>query len=118
LQNETHSKDVFVIGGKKKFTDNNDLAIIHFIDEIISDIISGSNSAYVLFDSIISLDPFEEFNARAGELLMDYGKGIIFEGDTLCYEKYMSALKEGQTRIELRNSLLMKYLEDVEIEEI
>lgn len=118
LQNDTHSKDIFVIGGKKKFVNNDDLVIVHFMNEIIDDIIAGSNSAYVLFDSMIALDPFEEFSARAGELLMDYGKGIIFEGDTLCYEKYMSVLKESQTRIELRNALLMRYLENVEIEEI
>ena len=68
MQNDTHSKDIFVVGGKKKFVNNDDLVIVHFMNEIIDDIIAGSNSAYVLFDSMIALDPFEEFSARAGEL--------------------------------------------------
>lgn len=117
IQSDAHSKDVFVVSSKKKFKNNDDIVIIHFIDEIIDDIMVSVESAYVLFDSIIASDPFEEFNARAGELLLDYGKGFIFEGDRKCYELYMLPLKERNIRIELRNKLLMKYLETVEVEE-
>lgn len=118
MQEETHSKDVFVINAKKKFVDSGDITIIHFMNEIIDDIAASSNSAYVLFDSIVNLDPYEEFNARAGELLLDYGKGISFDGDTLCYAKYMEPLKDSQIKTELRNSILMRYLEETKVEEL
>jgi hypothetical protein len=112
-----NTKDEFVNIAKKKYLNEEDIVIISFINEIIDDIVSGSNSAYVLFDNIISLDPFEDINARTGELLMNYGKGIIFEGDTLCYGKYMEPLKDNQVKIEIRNAILMKYLETVEVSE-
>jgi len=118
LQDETHNKDVFVIQAKKKFKNIEDVVILHFMSEILDDIQVEQSSAYILFDTIIELDPFEEINARAGELLLDYGKGILFEGDTKCYEQYMEPLKNKDVKNELRNAILMRYLESCEIEEM
>jgi len=117
IQEDTHNKDIFVIQAKKKFKNIEDVIVLHFLNEIIDDIRDSMNSAYVLFDSIIATDPYEEFNVRASELLMNYGNGFIFEGDTKCYQMYMAPLKDQEVRNELRNAILMKYLETTEIEE-
>jgi len=115
-EDETHN-DIFVLQAKKKFKNPGDVVIIHFINEIIEDIESSMESAYMLFDTIINIEPFEEFNARTKELMEDYGNGITFKGDRECYMLYMQPLKDQSIRSELRNHLLMKYLESCELED-
>jgi len=117
IQEEEHSKDIFVMQAKKKFKRLEDVTILHFLNEIIDDIKDSTRSAYILFDTIINTDPFEEFNAKALELLINYGNGFIFEGDSKCYDYYMAPLKDQEVKNELRNAILMSYLETVEIEE-
>ncbi len=117
IQNEEHSKDVFVQNAKRKFKDFGDVIIMHFISEIISDIREYSPSAYVLFDSIVNSDSSEEYNTRMAELLENYGNKIVFEGDKESFSKYMSVLDDQEVRNELRNEVLMRYLETTEITE-
>lgn len=116
-ENEMHSKDIFFTEGRKKFKNSDDVIIIHFLNEIIEDIQSAIESAYMLFDTIISIEPYEEFNARTKELLENYGKGITFKGDRECYIMYMEPLKDPGIRSELRNNILMKYLRTCETED-
>lgn len=117
IQDETHNRDLFVQQARKKFKNQEDVTIIHFIDEIIDDIRDGNNSAYVLFDTIIAVDPFEEYSARAGELLLNYGKGLIFDGDQKSYELYMKPLESQDVKNELRNQVLLSFLESIELSE-
>jgi hypothetical protein len=113
---EDFNKDIFVTQYKKKFKYEEDIVIIHYINEIIDDIKDSKSSAYILFESIIALDPFEEFNSKAGELLNDYGKGMAFQGDQECYSLYMAPLKNKDIKTELRNAIIMKLLETIEVE--
>jgi hypothetical protein len=117
IQQEEHRDDIFVVQAKKKFRNFEDVIIIHFISDIIDDIREYSPSGYVLFDSIVNADLYEEFNNRMSELLENYGNKIVFSGDREAFEKYMSVLDDQEVRNELRNEILMKYLEDAEIEE-
>jgi len=117
FQEEEHSKDVFVLQAKKKFKNRRDVIVMHFISDIINDIVESNKSAYVLFEKIIAADPYEEVNSIVNNLLVDYGNGISFEGDVFCYELYMKPLENQEIRNELRNKVLMKYLETCEVEE-
>lgn len=115
IQEPEHIGDVFVKQARRKFKNFDDVIIMHFINQIIDDILVYTPSGYVLFDTIVNIDPFEEYNERMGELLENYGNKIVFKGDKDSYDKYMSILNEQDTRNELRNHILMKYLENVEI---
>jgi hypothetical protein len=117
IQEESHAKDVFVLQAKKKFKYMDDITIIHFINEIIDDIKDHSPSAYVLFDTIVNTDTEEEYNARMAIMLENYGSQLVFSGDKESHNLYMEVLNDQEVRNELRNEILMKYLEDVEIEE-
>jgi hypothetical protein len=117
IQEDEHSKDVFVIQAKKKFKNMEDVIITHFINDIIEDIREYSPSAYVLFDTIVNSDMEEEYNARMALMLENYGNQIVFMGDKESFNMYMSVLDDQEVRNELRNEILMKYLESVEIEE-
>jgi hypothetical protein len=117
IQTEEHSKDVFVQNAKRKFKNFGDVVIMHFINEIIEDIRGYSPSAYVLFDSIVNSDSSEEYNSRMAELLENYGNKVVFEGDKESFSKYMSVLDNQEVRNEVRNEILMRYLEGAEIEE-
>jgi hypothetical protein len=117
IQSDEHSKDVFVQNAKRKFKNFGDVIVMHFISEIIDDIRGYSPSAYVLFDSIVNSDSSEEYNTRMAELLENYGNKVVFEGDKETFSKYMSVLDDQEVRNELRNEVLMRYLETVEINE-
>jgi hypothetical protein len=115
LNEETHKNDIFVQQAKKKFKDNDDVVIMHFLNEIIDDLLQHAPSAFVLFDTIANIDPYEETNSKVIILLENYGNKIVFEGDKEAYDKYTTPLKDQEIRNELRNRILMKYLEDVEL---
>jgi hypothetical protein len=117
MQQEEHRDDVFVVQAKKKFKNFQDVVIIHFINDIIDDIREYSPSGYVLFDSIVNADYYEEINNRMGEMLENYGNKVVFSGDREVFDMYMSVLDEQEVRNELRNEILMKYLETTEIDE-
>jgi hypothetical protein len=117
FQEDQHSKDVFALQAKKKFKNRRDVIIIHFINDIIKDLIESNKSAYVLFEKIVNADSMEEVNNSITNLLKDYGAGLAFEGDIFCYDLYMKPLENQEIRNELRNEILMKYLETCEIEE-
>jgi hypothetical protein len=117
IQEDEHKDDIFVVQAKKKFRNFEDVIIIHFINDIIDDIREYSPSGYVLFDAIVNTDYYEEFNNRMGELLENYGNKVVFSGDREVFEIYMSVLDDQEVRNELRNEILMKYLETTEIDE-
>lgn len=117
LGTETHSRDVFVQLALKKFKNEDDVAIVHFIGDIINDIRSMYESAYNLFETIIKIDPQEEYNSRFSYLLGRYGEAINFDGDSVTYSLYMNILDDPQVFNDVRNAVLMNYLTDVEIED-
>jgi hypothetical protein len=115
FQEDIHSKDVFVIQAKKKFKNEDDVIVIHFINDIINDIRDSLESGYLLFERLIAMDRFEDYHQRMDKLLLSYGEGIVFEDDKKVYKLYMSPLKDSEIKNELRNTILMKYLQSVEL---
>ena len=115
MSEEEHSKDLFVVQSKKKFKNFEDVIIMHFIGEIISDIRELTTSGYDLFQEITDLDLYEEYNNRMSELLVNYGNKIVINDDDLAASLYLAPLDNKALFAELRNSLLLSYLEDCEL---
>lgn len=116
MNEDTHSKDLFVIQSKKKFKNHDDVLIIHFLGEILRDIADTTESAYDLFREIVDLDLYEEYNNRMSELLINYGNKIVINDDATSAKLYMSPLDDKTTFSEIRNVILMSYLEECELE--
>lgn len=117
IQEEEHAKDLFVIQGRKKFKNEDDIIILHFINEIIEDIRRGTTSAYVLFDTIVNLDLFEEYNNRMHELIVNYGNKLVLNNDAETAEKYMSLLDDDVIKEEIKSEIWADYLEECELNE-
>jgi len=117
IQEDEHAKDLFVIQAKKKFKNEDDVVILHFINEIIEDITDETISAYLLFDTIVNIDLFEEYNNRMYELLQDYGNKIVLNEDQYSAELYLKPLKDPAIKNELRNAIIVNYLESCELED-
>ena len=117
LNDETHSKDLFVIQARKKFKNVEDVVIIHFLNEIIDDVRDNSNSALDLFSEIVKLDIYEETNSKIDELLVNYGNKIVFENDNNSAKLYFKPLDNIDVFSSVKNSILIKYLEECEINE-
>jgi hypothetical protein len=117
IQNDTNSKDLFVAQSRKKFKNPDDVVILHFMNEIIDDIRSESDSAYLLFKQISELDLFEEYNYRMSELLIDYGNKIVINDDSGAAKLYMAPLDDANLKNELKNIITMSYLEGCELNE-
>ena len=101
---------------KKKFKNFDDVLICNFISDIIFDIMEMYESGYELFKAIVNLDLYEVFNNRMLDLLINYGEGIVFLSDAKASEKYFAILQDKDTFIEIRNEILLKYLENVEVD--
>lgn len=115
LETEPHSKDLFVIQSKRKFKNVDDVVIMHFMNEIIDDIIGAADSGFNLIKDMINTDLFEEYNDRMNDLLENYGNKLVITNDAECAHKILAPLKDPNTRSELKNTLLMKYLEGCEL---
>jgi hypothetical protein len=112
MEDEKHSKDLFVIQSKKKFKSKEDVLIMHFMNEIIRDIKDSTTSAYDLFSEICKLDIFEEFNQRMSQLIFNYGNKLVLNNDSESARLYMKPLENPSVFSELRNTILMDYLEN------
>lgn len=110
-------EDLFIATQKKKFKNFDDVLICNFISDIIFDIMEMYESGYELFKAIVNLDLYEVFNNRMLDLLINYGEGIVFLSDAKASEKYFAILQDKDTFIEIRNEILLKYLENVEVDE-
>lgn len=110
-------EDLFIMTQKKKFKNFDDVLICNFISDIIFDIMEMYESGYELFKAIVNLDLYEVFNNRMLDLLINYGEGIVFLSDAKGSEKYFAILQDKDTFIEIRNEILLKYLENVEVDE-
>lgn len=110
-------EDLFITTQKKKFKNFDDVLICNFISDIIYDIMEMYESGYELFKAIVNLDLYEVFNNRMLDLLINYGEGIVFLSDAKASEKYFAILQDKDTFIEIRNEILLKYLENVEVDE-
>lgn len=110
-------EDLFITTQKKKFKNFDDVLICNFISDIIFDIMEMYESGYELFKAIVNLDLYEVFNNRMLDLLINYGEGIVFLSDAKASEKYFAILQDKDTFIEVRNEILLKYLENVEVDE-
>lgn len=110
-------EDLFIMTQKKKFKNFDDVLICNFISDIIFDIMEMYESGYELFKAIVNLDLYEVFNNRMLDLLINYGEGIVFLSDAKASEKYFAILQDKDTFIEIRNEILLKYLENVEVDE-
>lgn len=109
-------EDLFITTQKKKFKNFDDVLICNFISDIIYDIMEMYESGYELFKAIVNLDLYEVFNNRMLDLLINYGEGIVFLSDAKASEKYFAILQDKDTFIEIRNEILLKYLENVEVD--
>lgn len=116
MNEDTHSKDLFVIQSKKKFKNPDDVLIIHFLGEILKDIADSTTSAYDLFREIVDIDLFEEYNNKMSELLINYGNKIVINDDATAAKLYMQPLNDKSVFPEIRNAILMSYLEECELE--
>lgn len=117
LEDEANAKDIFVLQAKKKYKNDEDIAIIYFMNEIINDIRSSQDSAYDLFTEIAGIDPEEEFNAKILDLLANYGNGLSFTGNKEAYDLYMKPLDNTTIHNELKNIILMDFIKDCEVNE-
>ena len=115
MNEEPHNKDLFVVQAKRRFKNDTDVAIIQFMDEIIDDIISITESGYDFFGAVVNADLFEEYNNRMKELMICYGNKFVVDDDNKCARRYLSVLNDESIRSELRNRMRLKYLEDCEI---
>jgi hypothetical protein len=116
MSEDANSKDLFVMQSKKKFKNYDDVLIIHFLSEILKDIVDTTESAYDLFRDIVDIDLYEEYNNKMSELLINYGNKIVINDDGLSAKLYMKPLENPTLFSEVRNSILMAYLEDCELE--
>lgn len=117
MEEDQHSKDLFVIQSKKKFKDKNDVLIMHFMNEIIRDIKDSVTSAYDLFNAICKLDIFEEFNNKMSQLLLNYGNKIVLNNDLQSAKLYLKPLDNPLVFSEVRNAILIDYLEGCELDD-
>lgn len=115
IQEDAHAKDLFVLQSKKKFKNNDDTIILHFMNEIIDDICAETTSAFILFDTIVNLDLFEEYNNRMSEILSNYGNSIVIKDDAKSAELYLSPLNDIEERSSLRSKIWADYLEKCEV---
>lgn len=115
MSEEPYNKDLFVVQAKRRFKNDTDVAIIQFMDEIIDDILSVTESGYDMFGAIINADLFEEFNNRMNDLMICYGNKFVVDDDNRCARTYLSVLKDETIKTELRNRMRLRFLEDCEI---
>lgn len=109
-------EDVFISADKKKFKNSDDAIIVNYISNIIFDIKSMYESAYELFKEIVNIDKYELYNNKMEDLLIDYGNSVVFASDTKAAEKYLSLINNREYFISLRNDVLFRYLETVEVD--
>ena len=117
MESDEHAKDLFVMQAKKKFKNKDDVLIMHFMNEILGDIISATNSAYELFKEIVDYDKYEEINDRMSELLINYGNKIVLNDDAGSAKLYMKPLEDRTLFAEVRNAVLIDYLDRCEVNE-
>lgn len=117
MADEENANDIFVSTMRKKFKNESDVIILHFISEIVDFIIESSDSAYDLYTDIANLDPFETVSIHILKMLENYGNGIVFKNDITAYQKYFEPLQDQEVRNEFLNEIKMKYLEDCTLNE-
>lgn len=117
MANDDSSKDIFLMQSKKRFKKEEDAIITHFINEILTDIKDSTNSAYDLFRTIADLDMYEEFNNRMSEMIINYGDKLVIDDDIRAAKAYMAPLDDQATFAEIRNAVLMDYVESCELSE-
>jgi len=115
-ENPKHSEDIFMIQSKKKFKNNSDVIIMHFLNEIIHDILDTTESAYDLFLEIANLDLYEEYNNKMSELLIQYGNKLVIDDDAEACKKYLSMANDSTSFSEIRNAVLLDFLAGCEVE--
>lgn len=108
-------EDVFLAQAKKKFKDIRDVAVTHYLSEIIQDIKDETESAFVLFQDIVRLDRFEDVNYFIDEMLVNYGNDIVLNDDKRSAQQYMQILDNIESFSSFKNDVLLKYLEDCEL---
>ena len=107
--------DVFLAQDKRKYKDVSDAIIIHFANDIISDIRSEIAGGYDFFKSVVDLDLYEEFNSRMSGLLTNYGSSFVVVDDAKAAEDYLSFLDDDEVAITLRNDILSTILQEADI---
>ena len=117
INEDAHSKDIFVVQSKKKFKNDEDVLIMHFMNEIINDIKDTTTSAYTLFETIANLDLYEEYNNRMSELIINYGNKLVLNDDITSAKLYMKPLEDSMIFAEIRNDVLMDYISKCELNE-
>lgn len=107
--------DVFLAQDKKKYKDISDAIVIHFANDIISDIRSEIAGGYDFFKNIVDLDLYEEFNSRMSDMLINYGSSFAVVDDAKAAEDYLSFLDDDEVAVTLRNDILTAILQEADI---
>ena len=115
IQSEEHANDLFVIQSRKKFKNEEDIVILHFMNEIINDICEETNSGYILFDAITHIDMFEECNYKMSELIVNYGNKLVIHDDQKAAELYVAPLLSNTEKDSLRSRIWSDYVEGCEL---
>ena len=112
---DPYSKDLFITTQKKKFKNHSDVVMLHFLNDIIDDIIDSLDSMFIFTDTVTSLDLFEETNNRIHEYHMTYGNSITFHEDIDAVKAYIEPLHSADNKLLLRNDILLELLETLEV---
>lgn len=117
LENSGNKSDIFLVQDSKKFKNSDDALILHYMTEIIHDIIDSTNSAYDLFKTIAELDVYEEFNYKMDEMIINYGTKLVLNNDAKSAELYMAPMKILSNFTEIKNEVVNDYLEKCELDD-
>lgn len=115
IQSDEHANDLFVIQSRKKFKNESDIVILHFLNDIIDDICEETTSAYVLFDEITKFDAYEECNYKMAELILNYGSKLVIDDDATAGKLYIAPLLNLAERDSLRSRIWSDYVENCEL---
>lgn len=107
--------DIFYRSLKAKLANKDTAIVLHFLEEIVLDIIDSFDSGYDLFMNILNTDAFEEKNARMLKMLENYGNGIMFENDNSVYVKFFEPIRKKETFINFLSKLEMRIMENAEL---
>lgn len=112
---EGMNEDLFFSQSKKKFKDYDDSVIMHYLTDIISDICSSEVSALNLYNKMVNISVFEEYNFRMNKLIENYGNRLVITDDVESAKKYFSVLNVQSIFYEMRNDIINKYIERAEL---
>lgn len=110
-------KNVFIQNATRKFKHFDDVVILHYIDDIIYDILEDEDnkSMYMFLEDVLKSDPEELYNYKFRQIMNRYGEIISFENDIDCFELYTDIKNLDFIKSEIRNKIMLRHLERSEL---